>query len=363
MKKIRVLVVDDSFFMRKAITKIISNDEIEVIDTAENGQEAIKKNRELHPDLITMDVEMPVMNGIDALKEIMRVKPTPVIMLSTITTEGANLTVEALSLGAMDFITKKNAFKEMDSIKDELVSKILNVSRNSDVKNQVLRRTSLLLNKRKGVTTQQNAPTEKSKSTTSNKTVRRPKSNDVDIILIGISTGGPVALMDVIPKLDANINKPILIAQHMPPHFTKSLAQRLDQHSKLNVKEADDDDRILPGNVYIAPGGLQTRVRRNGKLQINDDPPNELYKPSVNVLLDSATDIYGKRTLCFIMTGMGKDGADACERLKQKNGFVVAQKPETCVVPGMPSAVISKDLQDEIISLNNIPNYLNSIFV
>lgn len=358
MDKIRVLVVDDSFFMRKAITKIISNDNIEVIDVAVNGKDGVEKALKLKPDVITMDIEMPEMNGLEALKEIMKIHPIPIIMLSTLTSEGANMTVEALSHGAVDFITKKNAFNEMDSIKEEIVGKIIAVCKNSEIKNQLHRRTSLLKNKRLALDSETEAPLPPSTKNSKSKLV----SSDINVIIIGISTGGPVALMEVIPNLKPNINKPIVIAQHMPPHFTKSLADRLNSNSTIKVKEAEDNDKITPGNVYISPGGFQTHIQKNGRLLINNIPEEELYKPSVNVLLDSANDSYSGNVLSIIMTGMGKDGSDACARLRQRNGYVVAQELNSCIVQGMPSAVISKNIANEIVSLTKMADFINSHF-
>lgn len=361
MKKIKVLVVDDSFFMRKAISTIISNEYIEVIGTAVNGKDGVEKTIELNPDVITMDVEMPIMNGLEALKEIMEKAPTPVIMLSTLTSEGANLTIEALSYGALDFITKKNAFNEMDSIRQELVSKIMDIKSNSDIKNQLKRRTSILHNKRLSETVEQESirPQYASRSTKSNVKI---DYSDIKIIIIGISTGGPVALMDFVPKLKPNLRVPIVIAQHMPPHFTKSLAIRLDSNSKIKVKEAEDNEKVLSGWIYIAPGGIQTRVQKNGRILLNNLPVDELYKPSVNVLCDSSNDSFSRHTLCIIMTGMGKDGSEACARLKAKGGIVVAQELSSCVVQGMPSAVISAKLADEIISLSDMADFINIHF-
>jgi two-component system chemotaxis response regulator CheB len=248
----------------------------------------------------------------------------------------------------------------MNSIREELVSKIIEIHSNSSIKNELIRRTTILQNKRKSGEIEQKAirPQYASKTTKS----VRPVPKDIKLIIIGISTGGPVALMEFVPKLNPTLKVPIVIAQHMPPHFTKSLADRLNANSKVKVKEAEDNEKIITGSLYIAPGGMQTRVQRNGRLLINNMPENELYKPSVNVLLDSATDSYSNQTMCIIMTGMGKDGSEACSRLKLKNGYIVAQELTSCVVQGMPNAVLSAGLADDTISLTEMSNYINKYF-
>ena len=375
MNPIKVLVVDDSVFMRSTISKIITCDEIQVIDTASNGRDAVEKAARLNPDLITMDIEMPIMNGLEALKIIMETHPIPTLMVSTLTGEGAEATIEALSIGAIDFITKKPAFTEMHSMKDDLIDKILTIGRSNQIRNQLRRRSQLLQMKKAmkkddipeslaKTMTQKLAEKAKQKPATivlaSDRP--RPKAKDIDIIAIGISTGGPVALYDLISHLPGNIPVPIIIAQHMPPYFTKTLAERLNASSALNVKEASDGDKLLPGWVYLAPGGKQMRVTRKNTLLINDDPIEELYKPSVNIMISSVADVYRSGGIGIIMTGMGHDGREGIRKLNQAGGYAISQDIESCVVPGMPRSIIDAQLANEIHSLGDMPNAICSLF-
>jgi len=365
MEKIKVLVVDDSFFMRKAISKILTTEDIEVIDTAANGLEAIEKAQNLNPDVITMDIEMPVMNGLDAVSRIVEVKQVPILMLSTLTSEGAEATIEALSRGAVDFITKKAAFSEMNSLADEIISKVRAIANSKSIATQI--RRQLTLNKEKLIATK-NKTIETNSESVAHKEIKkdikykRPDPSSIKIITIGISTGGPAALNEMIPKLPGNIPVPIVIAQHMPPFFTKSLAERLDSVSKLNVKEAVNNEKLLPGWVYIAPGGKQTTINRNFTLTVTDEPKDELFKPSVNVLVNSAVDSLNKYVVGIIMTGMGNDGAKALKRLHDVGGYVISQDIESCVVAGMPKAVIDQNIANEIHSLNELPLAIASLF-
>lgn len=381
MDKIKVIVVDDSVFMRKALTKIINSDDIEVIETAVNGKDAIEKIKEFQPDLVTLDIEMPIMNGIEALKVIMQECPVPVIMISTLTSEGADATIEALSNGAVDFVTKKAAFTEMNLLQDEILGKIRSVANNKALRNQ-LKRRSLILQKKnefiQNVTTQTEKKVsashieiakqlaERSKqrkaSYIQKSNRKRPEANEIELIVIGISTGGPVALLELFKHLPGNIPVPILVAQHMPPYFTKSLADRLNGLSELNIKEAEEGDTIKPGYVYFAPGGRQMTVNKKLNLCISDEPRNELYKPSVNVLMNSAIDVFGKSVVGIIMTGMGHDGRDALKRLHSIGGYVISQDIDSCVVAGMPRSVIDAGIADEIHPLNDLPDAIASLF-
>ncbi len=370
MEPIRVLVVDDSIFMRRTISKLISSDQILVVDTACNGREAIDKIIEHNPDIVTLDIEMPIMNGLEALKEIMENHPLPVLMLSTLTSDGADATIEALSNGAIDFITKKAAFTEMNSIKDELIEKILSIGKNSSIKNQ-LRRKSQLINMKKNINKTDESDSglskkliEKARQKSSQSTYKtsdnRPKN--ISIVTIGISTGGPVALNDLLSHLPGNIPVPILIAQHMPPYFTKSLAERLNNSSKLNVKEAENGDKAMPGWVYLAPGGKQMTINKRFLISIGDDPKDELYKPSVNVLLGSVAESFSSNSVGIIMTGMGHDGRESAKKVKSSGGFMIAQDLDSCVVPGMPKSIIDNHLADEIHSLSDMPEAIASLF-
>ncbi len=381
MDKIKVIVVDDSVFMRKALTKIINTDDIEVIETAVNGKDAIEKIKQYQPDLVTLDIEMPIMNGIEALKVIMKECPVPVIMISTLTSEGAEATIEALSNGAVDFVTKKPAFTEMNLLQDEIVGKIRSVANNKALRNQ-LKRQSLILQKKNEFIQNTTTQTERKVSAShleiakqlaerarqrksqyfQNTNRKRPEPNEIEIIVIGISTGGPVALLELFKRLPGNIPVPILVAQHMPPYFTKSLADRLNGLSELNIKEAEDEEVVKPGYVYFAPGGRQMAINKKFNLCVSDEPRNELYKPSVNVLMNSAIDVYGKSMVGVIMTGMGHDGRDALKRLHSIGGYVISQDVESCVVAGMPRSVIDAGIADEVHSLNDLPDAIASLF-
>ncbi len=372
MSKIRVLVVDDSVFMRNSISKIITSEEIEVIATANNGQEAIEKVKSLNPDIVTMDIEMPVMDGLTALKYIMDEHPVPIMMLSTLTTEGADATIKALDLGAIDFVPKKAAFTEMNSLKDELISKITEIARSTNIQNRVRRRR--LLNKmnsgevsREEIEKFDIQERLRQKSSQSQNYVKlldkpMPAAKDIQVIGIGVSTGGPAALNQVVPLIDANIPVPILIAQHMPPHFTKSLAERLDSLGKITVKELEHNEKIHPGIVYIGPGGKHFKILRNGLAVIGDEPQSEIYRPSANVMFQSISEYAGGKALGVIMTGMGDDGKRGLSFLSRNNGYVISQDYESCIVNGMPSAAVNAGVVSQIIQLNKISSFINSIF-
>lgn len=376
MEKIRVLVVDDSVFMRNAISKIITTEEIEVIGTASNGADAIEKVKQLNPTIVTMDIEMPVMDGLTAVQKIMEEHPVPILMLSTLTSEGADATIKALEYGAVDFITKKAAFAEMNSLKDELISKITSIARNSSMQNRI-RRRSLLNRMNRGEISRDELDKFEAQEKQRQKTIATaieaqyqsklkkrtpPKPGDIEIIGIGISTGGPTALMQVIPNLKPNLPVPILIAQHMPPFFTKSLAERLNAESKLPVKEIENNERIRPGSIYIGQGGSHFRLMRNGLIQIIPEVEGELYKPSANLLFESIAQFSMGKALGVIMTGMGDDGKRGLITLSNMGGYVISQDFDSCVVTGMPSAALNAGVVNEIIPLNKISDFINSLF-
>lgn len=362
-KKIKLLIVDDSIFMRQALSKIFSQPDIEIVGLARNGKEAVQMAAELTPDIITMDIEMPVMNGLEALREIMKTNPTPVLMVSTLTTEGADATLEALSLGAVDFITKKSNFTEMGSLKDELLSKVRNIAHNSEVKNRLIRRKLL----QKLQETQQRQGPLKETTTISeshfyNEILQRPRPRreEIDVVGIGISTGGPAALQEVFSKLPEGLPFPILIVQHMPPLFTKSLANRLNSLSPVNVKEAENMDLLQDGWAFIAPGGMQMTVNKQGRIVISSEP-NTLFKPSADVMFKSIGEIFGSHTVGIIMTGMGNDGTEGLRFISEKGGYVIAQSPETCVVAGMPGSVINSKIANEVVPLKDIPQVIREL--
>lgn len=342
---IKVLVVDDSAFMRKAITSMLQEDpEIKVIGTARDGVEAIQMVQELKPDVVTMDVEMPRMDGITALKEIMQKCPVPVIMVSSLTTEGAKVTLEALELGAIDFIPKNLAELSVNivKIKGMLIDKIKTIGKRGLVKRKPLVKPA----EPKIEVPKVEIP--KTRVTTERK---------VGIVSIGTSTGGPKALQEIIPKLPKDFPVPIVIAQHMPPNFTKPFAERLDQLSQLSVKEAEEGETVKPGIVYIAPGRGHMRLKRRGIetfVSISEDKEEFIYRPSVDALMLSVADCYPGRALGVILTGMGNDGAKGCKKIKETGGRVFAQSEETCVVYGMPRAVVDAGIADKVVSLEEM---------
>lgn len=366
MSKTRLLIVDDSVFMRTTLTKILTTPDIEIVGTAKNGKEGVELARKLNPDVITMDIEMPIMTGIEALQEIMSSNPIPVIMISSLTSEGADATIEALSLGAVDFVTKKQAFNEMFSMKEELIGKILAMRNNPLLDNKMHRRNkneplegkSIALNITERLAARQNE--KKIQSVVGNR--KRPQAKDIEIIGIGISTGGPVALQSLMKRLPGNLPVPILISQHMPPYFTKTLSQRLNSLSQLEVVEASDGDVLLPGKVFVAPGGYHITVSKKMLIQVSQEPKNEIFKPSVNVMMTSIAEIFGPKSVGIIMTGMGNDGMLGLRKLHEKGGYVISQDIESCVVAGMPKSVIENGIADEIQSLQDMPLAIASLF-
>ncbi|PID62501.1 MAG: chemotaxis response regulator protein-glutamate methylesterase [Ignavibacteriae bacterium] len=350
MEKIKVLIVDDSAFMRKSISLLLNADaQIEVIDTAIDGAMAIEKIKKLKPDIVTLDVEMPRMDGLTALKIIMKECPVPVIMLSSLTTEGASVTMKALELGAVDFISKESSFVSItiSSIKEELISKVKEIYKSQALKRRLGRIRNLA----------------GTNSAVPRKTLNKIPVNNYQALGLGISTGGPISLQKVIPKLSNNLKIPVFIVQHMPPKFTASLADRLNALSSLEVKEATNGEVVRNGVVYIAPGGYHLKVRRDNSnnliTDITEQPANVLHRPSVDVMLESLHAVYGKKVLGVIMTGMGKDGLEGIRKIKQSGGYCIAQNEESCVVYGMPRAIAENGLADVIASLEDIPKIIN----
>ena len=355
MEKIRTLIVDDSAFMRKSLQIMLESDPlIEIIDTARDGQQAIDLIKRLRPDVVTLDVEMPRMDGLSALKVIMKECPTSVIMVSSLTSEGAEATIKAMELGAVDFIPKELSCVNLNiiKIKEEIIDKVKSIGRHAKLKERLGRIVK--------------DPERTSKISEPVLIQKQLPRYIYSAIGLGISTGGPLSLQKVIPLLSEKINIPIFIVQHMPPKFTQSLSERLNNMSPLNVKEAADGDIVKGGTVYIAPGGKHmTIISRNGSKQIliSDEPFNTLHKPSVDVMLDSALNVYGKSLLGIIMTGMGKDGLEGIKRLKSLGGYSIVQNEITCVVYGMPKAVVDNNLADSIIPLDQFPETINNLVV
>lgn len=339
---IKVVVVDDSAFMRKAISTMLSKDsEIQVVASAKNGQEGLEAVRQHDPDVVTLDIEMPVMDGLSALRRIMMEMPRPVLMVSSLTTEGAESTLKAMELGAVDFIPKQLSKVSLDIIKIEkdLISKVKSVARRK------LRPIPT-----RSATATKPAPREMPRRHAGGKVAR-------DVVAIGVSTGGPPAVQKVLSRFPADFPASIVIAQHMPGAFTGPFAKRLDGVSKITVKEAENGDVLKPGHAYVAPGGLHLKLDQKVSqinLVVSPDPGDALYKPSANVLISSVAGAVGRRGLGVILTGMGSDGAEGVRDLKAKGGRALAQSDATCVVYGMPKAVVDAGLADEIVDIDDM---------
>ena len=349
-QKIKVLIVDDSAFMRKSLSIMLTSDaNIEICGTAKNGLEGYNLAKELHPDIITLDVEMPVMDGLTALKLIMKDAPTSVLMVSSLTTEGAESTIKAFELGAIDFISKEQSFVSVNisKIKEDLIHKIKSI---------VYHKRTTIFATNQSIKTKSDIPKNVSKGIL-------PKIG-YKAIAIGVSTGGPISLQKVVPLLVENLNVPVFIVQHMPPKFTKSLAERLNTMSKLTVKEAEHGDLVEINTVYIAPGGKHINFVSIGnkvKIILTDQPDNSLHRPSVDVMLHSAISVYGKYLLGVIMTGMGKDGLLGIEELNKLGGKCLAQNEHSCVVYGMPKAVVDAGFADAVVPLGQIAYKINTV--
>lgn len=323
--------MDDSALIRLRVSEILRNAGFEVF-TAKDGLDALEKVAKFDPDVITLDVNMPNMDGLRMLERLMKEKPKPVIMLSSLTHEGARETIEALRLGALDFIPKPSG--GIEEIADELIRKITMVVKVSPniIRLQNLRRL-------KGEVVRRNW-----------------KANGVCVI-VGSSTGGPSALEHIIPRLPEDFPAPVFIVQHMPPNFTKQLADRLNEISEIEVKEAEDNERVRNGVAYIAPGGMHMKLRRAlsvVRIKVFDGLPVNNVKPSVDVTAESVAQVYGSKAVGVILTGMGEDGARGMKRIHDLGGKVIACSEDTCVVFGMAKAAIEIGAVDSIKPLYEI---------
>jgi two-component system chemotaxis response regulator CheB len=335
MPPIRLLVVDDSVVVRKLLCEALNcSPEIQVAGTASSGAIALAKIPQLNPDVITLDIEMPGLNGIQTLTEIRKLYPKlPVIMFSTLTERGAAVTLEALSLGASDYVTKpsnsESLAKAMEQVQQELTAKILSLAR----------RTSA-------------APWSGARPA-----ARRPGGQRVDILAIGASTGGPSALAEVIPQLPEDFPVPVVIVQHMPPLFTRLLAERLNSQSALSVREGEAGAKLAPGWVWIAPGNYHMSVKRIGTntfLDLDQNPAENSCRPAVDVLFRSVAQSYGPHVLGVVMTGMGSDGARGARHIHEVGGEVLIQDEASSVVWGMPGAVAAAGTASQICALQEI---------
>ncbi|MEO5357077.1 MAG: chemotaxis response regulator protein-glutamate methylesterase [Nitrospirae bacterium YQR-1] len=358
-KKIKVLIVDDSAFMRNTIKSLIARDpEIQVVGTASDGIEALEKIALLKPDIITLDVEMPRMNGLEALKAIMESNPLPVIMVSSLTTEGAKTTLEALELGAVDFIPKNLSELSVNivNIKDMLLDKLKQIG---SKKFKIPRRLPPL---RAGIPASGRAAATVSEPATHS--VQFTSSKRIQLVAIGTSTGGPKALQTIVPLLPKNFSVPVIISQHMPANFTGPFAERLCQLSRLPVKEAKHGEKIENGVVYVAPGTGHMSITKRGFdkfVSIGEDPAY-IYKPSVDVMMLTANAAIPGACLGVILTGMGNDGFKGMKAIKDSGGRTLAQDEDTCVVFGMPKFVVESGLADKVVPLSEIAGeIINSI--
>lgn len=378
---IRVLIVDDSSFFRRRLSEIIGQDpELEVIATANNGKEAVEKAVALRPDVITMDIEMPVMDGIQAVREILKTQRTPILMFSSLTHEGAKATLDALEAGAIDFLPKK--FEDIARDKAEAIEllrqRVKAVARRRAISRPSssplpaatpsfsARPTPAADNSRASLAQSFAARALAERAELAQKAQDKAESRgsfstsgkSYKLVAIGTSTGGPVALQQIITALPANFPLPIVLVQHMPAAFTGAFANRLNALSKIEVREAQDNDVLRPGVAYLAPGGKQMLVdgsESQAKLRIReDDSPRITFKPSVDITFGSAAKVFTDKVLAIVLTGMGSDGREGCRLLKQLGSRVWAQDEASCVVYGMPQAVTAAGLTDVEVALPDV---------
>lgn len=342
---VKVLIVDDSAFFRRRLTEIINADpRLEVIASAADGLEAVEQVSRYRPDVITMDLEMPVLDGIGAVKKIMRRRPTPVLMLSTWTTEGAKATLDALDAGAMDFLPKRfeDLAQDKASARQKLCDRVNFLATHANPHKQ--------------------SPNIKSAEPTS--PVVSAEKKKIELVVIGTSTGGPVALQNVLSQLPANFPFPIILLQHMPATFTPSFAERLNSQCEIQIKEAQQNDVLRPGIAYLAPGGQQLIVKgRRGQLylQVEAGPENATYRPCIDVTLESVSQVCPAQTLTIILTGMGSDGCEGAIKMHQKGSTIWAQDQQSSTIYGMPMAVAKAGVADKILSLTEIGKLLTAL--
>ncbi len=362
MKKIKVLLVDDSAVIRKVLGDLISSDpELEVVGTAANGKIALQQLEVLNPDIITLDIEMPEMDGLQTVQEIRKTGSTvPIIMCSSLTATGATHTLDALAFGASDYVTKPSSHgaNTRDVVGDELLRKIKGLAGPNA---RVARHTPPSVGSSHEVATKLNQVTTIIEVSTP-PTFAHPSQPVA--VAIGVSTGGPNALQEVLPLLPANLPVPVFIVQHMPPLFTKLLAERLAANSKLPVIEASDRLEVKPGHVYLAPGGLHMEVKRllgRTLIQLHEGPLENSCRPAVDVLFRSVASVYGPSALAVMLTGMGQDGLNGCRIIKEKGGTIIAQDRQTSAVWGMPGAVVEAGLADSVLPLRSIASSISSV--
>ena len=345
---ISVLVVDDSTFMRNTITSLLEQDsEIKVVGTARNGQEALEKAEELDPDVMTLDVDLPRLDGLGVLQQLMKKTPIPVLMVSSLTQSGAESTLKALEYGALDFIPKTMSC-DRECFGAELQRKVRAIARRKTIIKLKYRRINQI-----------QVPVPRPQPSQPADYVQTPCTGPRDLVVIGVSTGGPPVVQKILSALPADLPACILIAQHMPAAFTNPFAKRLDSVCQIGVTEAQDGDKFKTGHAYVCPGGKHLGIRMRGPLPeifVAEEPRDALYNPSANVLFETAGKAMGRRTLGVILTGMGSDGCEGSKVLKEKGGCLIAQNEASCVVYGMPKAIVDNKLANLILDVDDIAN-------
>jgi two-component system chemotaxis response regulator CheB len=353
---VTVLIVDDSAFMRRELSRIMESDpDIKVAGAARDGLEALDKVKSLNPDVVALDINMPKMDGLTALQRIMIESPRPCIMISSLTQEGAQETFDALDLGAVDYVPKPSGSVSVDIGKqrEEIIAKVKGAAIA-----RLPRRTPARVKVKKDLV----LPEEK-------KRFIHPAGEPVisqKIVAIGVSTGGPKTLMDIVPKLPKDINAAVLIAQHMPGGFTTTFAKRMNDFSQIDVKEASESDIIETGNGYLAPGQYHMTVAKRGLaegaiIRLSEEPVNALYRPSVDVMFNSVVKLYGSNTIGVLLTGMGSDGVDGMEKIKKAGGATIAEDESSCIIYGMPKGAIERGVVDHILPANRIAEKIAEI--
>ncbi|BCD87842.1 chemotaxis response regulator protein-glutamate methylesterase of group 1 operon [Pseudomonas solani] len=364
---VKVLVVDDSGFFRRRVSEILSADpNIQVIGTATNGREAIDQALALKPDVITMDYEMPMMDGITAVRHIMQRCPTPVLMFSSLTHEGARVTLDALDAGAVDFLPKnfEDISRNPDKVKQLLCEKVHSIAR-SNRRYSSYSPAPAAPASAPSPAAPTPAPSRPSAgaapapaSSSGGSSSPAPKRKSYKLVAIGTSTGGPVALQRVLTQLPGNFPAPIVLIQHMPAAFTKAFAERLDKLCRISVKEAEDGDVLRPGLALLAPGGKQMMVDGRGTVRILPGDERLNYKPCVDITFGSAAKAYNDKVLAVVLTGMGADGREGARLLKQGGSQVWAQDEASCVIYGMPMAIVKANLADAVYGLDDIGRHI-----
>ena len=327
--RIRVLVIDDSAFVRKAVERMLgAAEDIEVCGSAADGEEGLRKARELKPDVVTLDIKMPRLGGLETLERLMAEQPVPVLLMSTLTQEGAEVTLRGLELGAMDFVDKSSVQPmSMLSLADELIAKIRAIGR---------------------------ARVRPRPHPSPPRVAGRVAA---EVVAVAASTGGPTALQQVVSGLPAGFPASVVIVQHIPRGFTKSLAERLDARSAIPVREAKDGDAVVPGVILIAPAGIHTRLLRRGGavvVTLDEEPRDALHRPSADVLMASVAEVYRERAVGVVLTGMGSDGTEGLRAIRGAGGRTLAESEETCVIYGMPKAAFEAGVVDRAVPLDRV---------